>query len=390
MPTRLANDSYQGLRLAPDDGERLNLSWTLDERPFLDVDVEAVVRRCLDEATVEPDADSAAATRDLADAAAGHLGLSTGDFVLRCAAGVIGLLHALARVPTACSVACLGEVYPDFPHWVAQRGLHAIPGRDLDRDARPAIVLLDRPGLVDGRFDDLDAVASLCHRMSRHDGIVVVDESYANYWPPAFSSARLLPSTNNLVVLRGMSKGYGLGSLRVGLALIARPLADDVGGLVPAGTVSTLSLRIAASLLATGDVTKGLRRAIAQNGPRVGTVLKKVGDGETIIGRPGLPHVFIGDGTEVSPLAGRLTDVGIQGKYHHAWCGDSLDEVRRFRLAIPLRSARLDSFVQRAERIREQPRHSPASYGASTSHPDETKASTRISMSTGSRGRSKP
>lgn len=60
--------------------------------------------------------------------------------------------------------------------------------------------------------------------LSRFDGIVVVDEAYAEYADDAM--IRRVDEFDNLVVLRTFSKAYAMAALRVGYAAANRKLAD--------------------------------------------------------------------------------------------------------------------------------------------------------------------
>jgi histidinol-phosphate aminotransferase len=66
--------------------------------------------------------------------------------------------------------------------------------------------------------------AALTHLVDRHDGVVLVDEAYAEFSELQDLRA-LAAATENLVVFRTFSKAWGLAGLRVGYAIASEPLA---------------------------------------------------------------------------------------------------------------------------------------------------------------------
>jgi histidinol-phosphate aminotransferase len=97
------------------------------------------------------------------------------------------------------------------------------------RDARPDVVLLCSPNNPTGTPLDLavvEAVYDVC------DGVVVVDEAYAEFMPHDVPSAlALLPGRERLVVSRTMSKAFAFAGVRLGY-LAADPAVTDALRLV--------------------------------------------------------------------------------------------------------------------------------------------------------------
>src|SRR5687767_9873996 len=135
----------------------------------------------------------------------------------------------------ALSFAPTYSMYPEYARdtmtrWVqGQReddfSLDLDRARGLVAQERPSVVLLPSPNNPTGTALPLDAVTALCEATG--DGVVVVDEAYAEFRRSGTPSAlELLPRHRNLVVTRTMSKAFALAGARVGY-LAADPAICD-------------------------------------------------------------------------------------------------------------------------------------------------------------------
>lgn len=128
---------------------------------------------------------------------------------------------------TAVSFAPTYSMYPEYARdamttWVAGRRREDF-SFDLDHAAelvdehRPTVVLLPSPNNPTGTALPHDVVGTLCELVARHDGIVVIDEAYAEFRRAGTPSAlELLDGHRNLVVTRTMSKAFALAGARLG------------------------------------------------------------------------------------------------------------------------------------------------------------------------------
>jgi histidinol-phosphate aminotransferase len=135
----------------------------------------------------------------------------------------------------ALSFAPTYSMYPEYARdtmtgWV-QGQREADFSLDLDRACalveqhRPSVVLLPSPNNPTGTALPPEAVSGLCDAVG--DGIVVVDEAYAEFRRRGTPSAlELLPRYRNLVVTRTMSKAFALAGARLGY-LAADPAICD-------------------------------------------------------------------------------------------------------------------------------------------------------------------
>lgn len=110
---------------------------------------------------------------------------------------------------------------------------------------RAKVIVVASPNNPTGNAFPAEQLRELARRSN---GIVVVDEAYAD-----FCGQDLVPETRrsrNLVVLRTFSKAHGLAGLRVGYAVAQPALIDAMRRAKPPFNVSSFSERVAARALA--------------------------------------------------------------------------------------------------------------------------------------------
>lgn len=340
---RPAIRSYEAVDPSAAEGDALNLAWTRDERECLTVDLDAILA---DELRAEIDRGPAASTesepryldrylvRDpygeeaLGPAIATAYQLREYRGRITCGAGVVSLLHGLARMASRDRVRFVGDVYPDVPYWVSQS----------TTTSGDRVWFLERPSLAGDAFANLAELAALCDDAARDGAIVVVDESNASYYPPSWSAIPLAIARENLVVVHGFSKAYGLGGLRLGFCAAAKALSERLRAVVPPLLASSLSLRLGARVLELGDVTASLRARIAAHHGEAIELFERAGIAP-FAPSAHLPYVLSRAGDE--QLA-RLEARGVRGKHHPFWAAERGTIDRIYRLSVPLNEARME------------------------------------------------
>jgi histidinol-phosphate aminotransferase len=128
-------------------------------------------------------------------------------------------------------------MYPEYARdamttWVAGRR-HEDFSFDLDHAAqllaehRPSVVLLPSPNNPTGTALPHDVIGVVCRLQAAHDGLLVIDEAYAEFRRRGVPSAlELLGSHRNLVVTRTMSKAFALAGARLGYLAAAPEICD--------------------------------------------------------------------------------------------------------------------------------------------------------------------
>lgn len=244
----------------------LDLSWTIDERACLDIDLHKFIKDfMLEEAnaanpswTQYPVSDPYGANK-IRESADYFFSSSFKMDQITVGAGVSGLLAYLSTLDVS-NALFIEPIYPDLVHWIDRRKIN-FGISDLNIHSSPDLVFLENPNFLSG-ISIVDTLEQICGQVSG-DTLIVVDESNANYLTLARSAVPLVNSMDNLVVLRGFSKGYGLGSLRIGVSFASRNICELIRSVCPPLNFTPLSLAMAEQLWRFGDVKKHLRAEIA-------------------------------------------------------------------------------------------------------------------------------
>jgi histidinol-phosphate/aromatic aminotransferase/cobyric acid decarboxylase-like protein len=354
----LAISSYQGLRGLADQQNLLNLAWIIDERPYLAADLPGIIKRELAAEIREelPYLDNYSIQDGYGEQALNSPVASffrQDDWLCRvtCAAGVNSLLYALAHFSADGPAYVIGDVYPDFPHWVERFGGRCLSrysasmaARHIDciRAVGAAVVLLERPAVAGNQLS-LRELGELCDAVG--DTVVVVDESYANYCPPEFSAATIAAAAPNMVVLRGLSKAYWLGGLRFGYCIASAALTERLRAFLPPLLASSLSIRLAKAILELGDIAQPLRARIrsakAEMVEILGTAVPDIQENGD------LPYVLSARG-ETQRL---LEQQGVIGKRQPFWTEACLSVTCKYRLSVPLDAERMRNLRHRVRGV---------------------------------------
>ena len=105
------------------------------------------------------------------------------------------------------------------------------------------IVFLCSPNNPTGQSIDDQIIEMLCERLSGK-AIVVVDEAYCEF-SESLGGISLLDKCDNLVVLRTLSKGFGLAALRIGVILGNNVLINTLKKILAPYPLSALSVQSA-------------------------------------------------------------------------------------------------------------------------------------------------
>ncbi|CDZ79031.1 Histidinol-phosphate aminotransferase [Legionella massiliensis] len=109
------------------------------------------------------------------------------------------------------------------------------------------LIMLCRPNNPTANLIDLATIAQICEQF-RSKAVIVVDEAYIEF-AQVPSATTLLSSFDNLIVLRTLSKAYGMAGLRLG-ALIAQPqLIKIMQNAMPPYTLSSPVIHLAQQAL---------------------------------------------------------------------------------------------------------------------------------------------
>jgi histidinol-phosphate aminotransferase len=212
---------------------------------------------------------------------------------------------------------------PTFSYFINRCELHGIrvDGVPLERDftldidrfakkaAKADLAYICSPNNPTGnQIPKKDAVELL----DRLDGkLVLVDEAYADF--AGYSLAREATKRDSVVVLRTLSKAFGLAGARVGYMVSGRKMGDVFRSTIQSPyPISTLSLTIAAAVLGRSDFVKSTIENVKSERKRVY---------ETLVSTKGIRvyesdanFLFVEAGKSYSTIAKELQRQGVAVK----------------------------------------------------------------------------
>jgi len=355
-PASLAPTTW---RTPPD--ERLDLRYAPDEAAWLDPSPDEVWASILEselhqgaEAAGHYPVDDPYGAERGADVVGSCFGCSIPHHRLTFGPGVTSLLHDLCDLSDGGLILSPQLTHPDLTAWAVGRGydVHLVTEpASLERliaairTRRPSLVHFDRPNFA-GDLVSLDDLRAIALEAAQVGAVVLVDESPANYLGPAQSAVRLTNNLDNLVVLRGHTKAYSWGGLRVAFAVASEAVSGRVRELVPPLQVSELAFRAVLRLLQAGDIFAQLRRRIRWARPIMAGMLA-ARRFEVIEGHPDIPWIVTPDpGGETSR---QLANLGIRGlRFVPSPAADGLFP-ELLLLFCPLSEERMEALRQRLE-----------------------------------------
>lgn len=117
------------------------------------------------------------------------------------------------------------------------------------KDYEPKIIFLCTPNNPTGEILDQDFIRSI---LESTQSIVALDEAYIEF--SSKDNLNLLDNFDNLVIMRTLSKAYGLAALRIGYGLAQVPLIESLNKCRMPYNISGISAYIATNALNAIDV----------------------------------------------------------------------------------------------------------------------------------------
>ncbi|MDQ4067795.1 MAG: histidinol-phosphate transaminase [Thermoproteota archaeon] len=143
---------------------------------------------------------------------------------------------------------------------------------------------------------------------SLEDRLVLIDEAYVDFADYSLSGEAI--KRNNVIVLRTLSKAFGLAGARVGYIVSNRKFVKIFRSIIQSPyPISTLSLAIASGVLEDVDQVKQTIKSVRSERERVFTKLSKI-DGIKIF-RSDANFIFIEAGKNYQAISKILTSNGI-------------------------------------------------------------------------------
>lgn len=158
--------------------------------------------------------------------------------------GSIGALYIALAVFASAGAEIVGfaPTFTDAAEYIRSVGMvyTAVPleaERCLKQDAgalekaispRTSAVYIDNPNNPTGQVMPLRRLTELLTAARENGACLIVDEAYGDFLPRSESAVNLLERFDNLIVVRSMSKGFGLAGIRAGYIVSSDALAGHM------------------------------------------------------------------------------------------------------------------------------------------------------------------
>ena len=130
--------------------------------------------------------------------------------------GAQAMIQLLPYLRVRGSVLVIGPTYAEHAYSWARAGHQVREAWSLSHAEDAQVVIVVNPDNPTGRATEPDVLAKLAKDLAKRDGLLVVDESFADVSPEIALAERVRP--RGMVVLRSFGKFYGLAGLRLGFA----------------------------------------------------------------------------------------------------------------------------------------------------------------------------
>ena len=122
-------------------------------------------------------------------------------------------------------------------------------------------IYIDNPNNPTGQCIDIDDIEKIVKSAIKYDITVIIDEAYGDFMHKNNSAVRLCEKYSNLVVVRTLSKGFGLAGMRIGYIIACKDLIRAMNKMVNPYMVNELAREVGAEALKHGDFVARSRRA---------------------------------------------------------------------------------------------------------------------------------
>jgi cobalamin biosynthetic protein CobC len=188
------------------------------------------------------------------------------------APGTQMLISVLPRLFPQASVSILALTYSEYARAFAAAGSRVVEVDDIRQIGASNGIVICNPNNPDGRRFDASTILRQL-RGKRATGLVLVDEAFADLDDEA-SLAPHLPQPG-LVVLRSLSKAYGLAGLRLGFALASPERAASIRAALGPWPVSGPAIDIGLRALPDRPWLRATKQRLGQDVTRLDAILQQ-------------------------------------------------------------------------------------------------------------------
>jgi cobalamin biosynthetic protein CobC len=168
------------------------------------------------------------------------------------APGTQAIVNWLPHLLPARRVGILGVTYCEHARCWATSGADLTVVEDLSGLEDKDVAIVVNPNNPDGRLiaaADLHALAAV---LCKHGGLLIIDEAFVEFLERGASA---VPDTadSGIVVLRSFGKTYGLPGVRLGFAIAAKPVAENLRVALGPWPVSGAAIAIGSTALTDAE-----------------------------------------------------------------------------------------------------------------------------------------
>ena len=139
-------------------------------------------------------------------------------------------------------------------------------------DAQGTVTLIAAPASPSGTLIPLAQLAQLADSLT---GLLVIDEAYVDF--AETSALDLVRSHANVLLLRTLSKGYGLAGLRVGFAIAHPEIIQDLNKIKDSYSVDAIACRLATAALQDQAYKREMAQKVGRSREWLASELTRLG-----------------------------------------------------------------------------------------------------------------
>ena len=149
-------------------------------------------------------------------------------------------------------------------HYIARTYVKA-----SEKEKQYNFIYIDNPNNPTGQMIDIKDIEKIVSKALKNDITVIIDEAYGDFMPKRNSAIRLCEEYPNLVVVRTLSKGFGLAGMRAGYIIACKELIHCMNKMVNPYMVGELTREVAAEALKHDDFIKKSKKDFASMKRRI-------------------------------------------------------------------------------------------------------------------------
>jgi cobalamin biosynthetic protein CobC len=195
--------------------------------------------------------------------------------VVAAAPGTQSIINWLPFLFPARRVGILGFTYSEHARRWRASGAEVVAVDRLEQLADMDAAVVVNPNNPDGRLVPACDLLGLAATLRQRGGMLIVDESFIDFLPPAASLVAVLPE--GAIVLRSFGKAYGLAGLRLGFAIAPEPMAERLRAALGPWPVSGAAIAIGERALADTGWIGRTRARLAADGGALDAILAEAG-----------------------------------------------------------------------------------------------------------------